>query len=66
MKLRPMEISKDIELVADALQEQLPFIVKEWNEVSLPLMEKLYRKSFKNIFKSNAILYIYNNILYNK
>ena len=52
MKLRPMEINKDIELVADALQEQLPFIVEEWNTVSLPLMEKLYRKSFKDIFKN--------------
>ena len=47
-----MEINKDIQLVADALQEQLPFIVEEWNTVSLPLMEKLYRKSFKDIFKN--------------
>ena len=46
-----MEINKNIQLVADALQEQLPFIVEEWNTVSLPLMEKLYRKSFKKIFK---------------
>jgi len=45
-------MNKDIELLAKTLQEVMPQICNEWNTVSLPLMEKLYRKSFKNIFKN--------------
>ena len=52
MKLRPMAITKDIQDVATALREQLPSICNEWNTVSLPLMETLYRKSFKKIFEN--------------
>ena len=47
-----MAITKDIQDVATALREQLPSICDEWNTVSLPLMETLYRKSFKKIFEN--------------
>ena len=52
MKLSPMAITKDLQDVAPALREQLPSICNEWNTVSLPLMETLYRKSFKKIFEN--------------
>ena len=42
----------NIELLVKVLKEVMPLICKEWNTVSLPLMEKLYRKSFKDIFKN--------------
>ena len=45
-------MNKDIELLAQALQEVMPQICDDWNTVSLPLMEKLYRKSFKDIFNN--------------
>ena len=45
-------MNKDIELLAKTLREVMPQICDEWNNVSLPLMEKLYRKSFKDIFKN--------------
>ena len=45
-------MNKDIKLLAKTLREVMPQICDEWNTVSLPLMEKLYRKSFKNIFKN--------------
>lgn len=45
-------MNKDIELLAKTLREVMPQICDEWNTVSLPLMEKLYRKSFKDIFKN--------------
>tara|TARA_R100001443_G_C3290079_1_gene162617 strand:- start:66 stop:632 length:567 start_codon:yes stop_codon:yes gene_type:complete len=45
-------MNKDIEVLSEALKEVMLPVCKEWNTVSLPMMEKLYRgRSFKSIFE---------------
>ncbi len=47
-----MTMNKDIELLSEALKEVMLPVCKEWNTVSLPMMQNLYRdRSFKSIFE---------------
>ena len=44
-------MNKDIELLAKALEEVMPQICKEWNEVKVPLFEELYETPFREYYK---------------